>query len=143
MHGCRAAGKMHIMDLSVLIATADQARSEIYERLLTSCGYEVETASGGLECLSKLCDLVPDVLVLDAELNWGGADGVLAHLREEESTILAVPVVLITSDKQPNDSIAHLIAPPVVYRLQKPFRLSTFLEAVSFAADYHRQSSIT
>ena len=116
---------------------------DVYQRLLSSCGYQVETASGGLECLGKLTDVVPDVLVLDAELNWGGADGVLTRLREEESPILAVPVVLITSEVQPNDTIAHLIAPPVVYRLQKPFRLSTFLEAVSFAADYHRQSSMT
>jgi response regulator of citrate/malate metabolism len=36
-----------------------------------------------LECLERLQDFAPDVLVLEPELPWGGGDGVLAVIHEQ------------------------------------------------------------
>ena len=47
-----------------------------------------------MECLKALRETPPDVLVLDTELKWGGADGVLAVMDEEDG-LSKIPVVLL------------------------------------------------
>ena len=71
------------MKQALLIADRDAELCDVYRRFLTDRGYEVETSSDGLDCLRKLRQVTPAVLVLDLELLWGGGDGVLAWLREE------------------------------------------------------------
>jgi CheY-like chemotaxis protein len=128
------------MEMSVLIAIGDERSRNTYRRLLSSCGYEVESASGGLECLTKLNDPSPDVLVLDAQLDWGRAGGIVARWRDEQFPNLVVPVVLITPDL-PGDDECDLIVPPHIWRLGKPFRPSALLEAICRAGNYYRQGS--
>ena len=53
----------------------------------------VTTLVNGNDCLRKLRQLTPAVVVLDLELRWGGGDGVLAWLRQE-SPGPRMPVVL-------------------------------------------------
>jgi len=115
----------------LLIAEGDADLCTVYQTFFTSYGYEVETASDGLDCLKKLRQVRPAVLVLDLELRWGGGDGVLAWLREE-SDVSAVAVVLTaTADSFPD--IAEDIEPPVVKLLLKPFALTALLESVRTA----------
>jgi DNA-binding response OmpR family regulator len=68
------------------------------------------------------------VCVLDRELRWGGADGVLAWLREERATS-GVSVVLTATAGYPSD-VAVDLEPPVVQVLSKPFGLTALLESV-------------
>lgn len=82
------------MDQQLLIADADHQLSDLYQKYFTARGYSVRIASGGVECLKALRDTPPDVLVLDAELKWGGADGVLAVMDEEDG-LSTIPVVLL------------------------------------------------
>jgi CheY-like chemotaxis protein len=115
----------------LLIAEADEDLLEIHRTFLAKNGYEVETASGGLECLAKLRRLVPDVLVLDLELLWGGGAGVLALL-QEDFPAGSVPVVLLTCgiSRLP---LSEPAAPPAVQCLRKPFRLPELLDIVRSA----------
>ena len=46
-------------------------------RALLREGFELETAVSGLECVARLREAVPDVLVLEPHMPWGGGDGVL------------------------------------------------------------------
>src|ERR1700674_325048 len=93
---------MRSMPLSVFVASADLIALDVYRRLFYFCGHEVETASSGLECLTKLQEFAPDVLVLDDNLKWSGADGVLGRIRENERTFFTMtPVILIQSDTSP------------------------------------------
>jgi hypothetical protein len=41
-------------------------------------GYEIETATGGVECLEKLRRNTSGVLILDLEPSWCGGDAVLS-----------------------------------------------------------------
>lgn len=91
------------MERQLLIADADSFLSDIYRTYFTAHGYSVRVTAGGVECLTALRETTPDVLVLDTELKWGGADGVLAVMDEEER-LASVPVVLL------ND--VHGQAPP-------------------------------
>ena len=84
----------------LLIAESDAELRDAYRTFLTGRGYDVETATDGLDCLEKLRRLTPAVCVLARELRWGGADGVLACLREE-SAGSGVSVVLTTTAGNP------------------------------------------
>jgi CheY-like chemotaxis protein len=81
------------MKSTLLIADGDAELCHILQRFLGKCGYDGATASDGLDCLEKLRQERPAVLVLDLGLRWGGGDGVLAWLREE-TVVSGVAVVL-------------------------------------------------
>jgi len=83
------------MALRVLIADPDTYLVAWYAQHLGQQGYEVLGAVNGLECVAKLREAAPDVLVLDPSLPWGWGDGVLARMHED-ADIPRVPVILLT-----------------------------------------------
>ena len=115
----------------LLIADRDAEWCELYRTFLTVLGYEVETAMDGLDCLAKLRQVAPAVLVLDQGLLWGGGDGVLAWLREERPA-LEIPVLLMATAAAGPDSGVFKEAPVVDY-LPKPVALTPLLESVRSA----------
>jgi carbon storage regulator CsrA len=82
----------------VLIADPDRLLLTAYSQHLTRRGASVSTARTGLECWEKLMQSVPDVLVLEPELLWGGGDGVLALLNEQPN-IRPTIVMLLTHNR--------------------------------------------
>ena len=125
----------------LLIADGDSELSELYRQLLTQRGYEVETASDGLDCLKKLRQVTPDALVLDLALPWGGGDGVLDWIRDVIPSH-AIPVILTATAGFSLD-LAEFRMPPVVGYLPKPFALTALLESVrsAFAKQGRRETS--
>jgi CheY-like chemotaxis protein len=120
------------MKPTLLIADGDAEFCALYWLFLSKCGYEVETASDGLECLEKLQRAMPAVVLLDLELPRGGGDVVLAWLREERP-VSGVGVILTTTTCQPLD-FSEVIEPPVIAFLPKPFALTALLEKIRSAA---------
>jgi DNA-binding response OmpR family regulator len=116
------------MKPTLLIAESDAELRDAYRRFLTGRGYDLETAADGLDCLEKLRRVTPAVLVLDRGLRWGGADGVLAWLREERAAS-GIAVMLTSTASYPPDTAGD-IEPPVVGLLPKPFVLTALLESV-------------
>ncbi len=86
------------MSARVLIADPDDFLLDSYREYLEQHGFEVVTATGGLECVEKLRATTPDVLVLEAALPWGSGDGVLAMMHEEADVPL-VPVIILTDGR--------------------------------------------
>ncbi len=125
------------MSRTLLIAESDAELCDLYAMFFTEYGYEVETATDGLDCLEKLRRLSPSVLLLDQELHWGGGDGVLAWLREQRPRP-DIPVVLTTQADYPPDVLSEF-EPPVVKFLPKPFAVGLLLETVHTAATERRQ----
>jgi DNA-binding response OmpR family regulator len=119
------------MKPTLLIAEGDAELCDIYRRFFSNRGYQVETASDGLDCLQQLRRLTPAAVVLDLELRWGGGDGVLAWLREQGAAA-RVPVVLTATASQALE-VEGYVAPPVVEVLAKPFALTVLLESVRAA----------
>jgi len=120
------------MNPTVLIAEGDGELRDIYQRFLAARGYAVETAADGLDCLEKLRRQRAAVLVLDWEIRWGGGDGVLAWLREQQAGA-GVSVVLTATAGDSVDAGEDL-EPPVVTFLPKPFALTALLASVRAAA---------
>jgi CheY-like chemotaxis protein len=114
------------MKQSMLVADGDAELCDLYRRFSTERGYEVETTSDGLDCVRKLRQVTPAVLVLDLELRWGGGDGVLGWLREEPQFLPRR--VVLTSAEASAHNFDRLASPPVVKTLTKPFPLSALLD---------------
>src|SRR5438874_11637550 len=94
----------------LLITDPDTILTAVLQRCLLRRGYDVETATAGLECLEKLRYYAPQVLVLGDELLWGGSAGVLAVLRER-ADVAPLPVVLIAADDHSPECIALMVPP--------------------------------
>jgi carbon storage regulator CsrA len=84
----------------LLIADADRSLLVCYADYLSERGYQVATAADALECVERLGELRPDLLVLDPCLPWGGGDGVLAVM-QEDATIEPIPVIVVTYRRDP------------------------------------------
>ncbi|MEN6458530.1 MAG: response regulator [Thermoguttaceae bacterium] len=83
------------MSHRILLADSDQFLLDRCREYLERRGFRVMTAATGLECVERLRDGAPDVLVLEPSILWGGGDGVLAMMHEEP-TIPRVPVIVLT-----------------------------------------------
>jgi DNA-binding response OmpR family regulator len=90
----------------VLLADPDQGLLESYREFLSQDGFEVATATSGLDCVAKLRSFGPDVLVLEPELPWGQGEGVLAVM-SEAGDLPRVPVIALSNRLQP-DNLYHV-----------------------------------
>jgi DNA-binding response OmpR family regulator len=116
------------MKQTVLIADGDAELCDLCRRFFMTHGYDAETSFDGLDCLAKLLQLKPDVLVLDQSLHWRGAGGVFASLGKE-SLMPGIPVILLGTAGSPRD-FADFIDLPIVDYLPKPFTLIVLVEKV-------------
>jgi CheY-like chemotaxis protein len=115
----------------VLLASGDdRLRAECSDRLAAH-GYVV-TAAGGVECAELLREFTPDAVVLDTDLQWGGADGVLSCLRARGNR--PVPVVLLTPGAAPPAESRMGVEAPVVAVIEKPIEMDALVRAVLSAA---------
>jgi DNA-binding response OmpR family regulator len=126
------------MKPTLLIGDDDAELRDLFRIYITGRGYDVETASDGLDCLAKLRRATPAAVVLDLELRWGGGDGVLAWLREERAAP-RVPVILTATGGSSPDA-AKGKEPPVVQVLPKPFKLTALLMSVRAAVAHNART---
>lgn len=79
----------------VLIADPDEGLLAAYREDFSE-EFELTTATSGVECVERLQEQTPNLLVLEPQLPWGGGDGVLAMMRTVPELAL-VPVLILTS----------------------------------------------
>ena len=87
--------------LCVLMADPDESLAPVYREPLLRKGFELDTAANGLECVARLRERVPDVLVLEPHMPWGGGVGVLA-IMSEIPRYTTIPVMVLTSCPNPH-----------------------------------------
>ena len=119
----------------VLVVEDDIAVRELVEALLTDEGYEVRTASDGLEAVDAL--LVspgPMVVLLDVLMPRMGGDAVLRLVSEGEGSLARHVYILMTAlaSSLPDDlsQLARSLDVPV---LAKPFDIERVLRTVETA----------
>jgi DNA-binding response OmpR family regulator len=83
------------------MADPDAGLPDMYREALAEKDIEVIAAFSGLECIARMRDRVPDALVLEPHLPWGGGDGVLAMMSEAPQ-LANVPVMVLTSGHDPH-----------------------------------------
>ena len=86
----------------ILLVDDDADLLRLLAMRLTSAGYEVSTAGGGMEALSRLANVRPHVVVTD--LRMEGMDGMALFdaLHEQFSTL---PVIIMTAHGTINDAV--------------------------------------
>jgi CheY-like chemotaxis protein len=80
--------------MHVLVGSSSAFRQQCYRESVEVLGHRVSIATDGLECIRMIRTERPDLLILEAPLLWGGAEGVL-ELAQEESESSQLPVILV------------------------------------------------
>ena len=97
------------MTARVLVVDDILSNVKLLEAKLTAEYFEVVTAFNGLECLARMDDQVPDIVLLDVMMP--GMDGFEVCRRIKCNPKTAhVPVVMVTALDQPSDRVAGLEA---------------------------------
>jgi chemosensory pili system protein ChpA (sensor histidine kinase/response regulator) len=100
----------------------------VTQRLLERNGMRVVTAKDGVEAVSVLQDLKPDVILLDIEMPRMDGYEVAAHVRNEPR-LRDVPIVMVTS-RVSEKHRARAIELGVNDYLGKPYQESQLLDAI-------------
>jgi len=114
------------MHIRVLIADSDRSLLNSYREFLGRDGFDVSTAADGLECLAKLREWEPDVLVVEVEMPWGGGAGVL-DLMHDGAELPQVPVVALASrwsGASVDDALAYCLADSFDFKPITPIQLA-------------------
>jgi CheY-like chemotaxis protein len=91
------ASKNPQLPLDRILAVDDQTDNLVFLRLLLEAeGYEVETATNGLEALAKLEANPPDLLLLDLEMPEIDGYEIIRQVRQSKYTTF-ISIVLLTA----------------------------------------------
>jgi len=115
--------------MRVLIAGGDTEFLELEQRFLSHCGHDATIAYDGLECASILQDFIPDVVVIDCELLWGGSDGVVAIMLEDPR--LSQTPVIFVADVDPREAYEDKMEWMVVDWIRKPYGMRELLTQIT------------
>ncbi|MFH0860544.1 MAG: response regulator [Candidatus Altiarchaeota archaeon] len=121
-------------ELANIMVVDDEADMvEILKHMLESHGHKVSTALSGEECIRKVVQSPPDILVLD--IRMPGMDGwqVLKSLKEKKVTDKS-KVLILTVEKGPGVEIFGLQDVVSDY-LVKPFDKRQLLRVISSLED--------
>jgi len=120
------------MSIRVLIADPDEYLLDNYRDYLERHGCDVAAVTTGLECVERLRECAPDVLVIEPSILWGGGDGVLAMMHEEPDIPL-VPVIVLTFGR--DRGVLYRLAPFTIddYQIKpvRPKRLAERIRAIA------------
>jgi DNA-binding response OmpR family regulator len=99
----------------VLIVEDDAKLSEIFALTLQAAGYQTERITDGAVALTRLSEIVPDLVVLDLHLpNVAGPD-ILRYIRAD-ARLTQLRVLLVTAD----DRLAETLEDHASLTLLKP-----------------------
>ena len=101
------------MTRRVLIAHYNDDLSGQLRLLLISRGIDVCIVSTGLDCLARLRDWHPDLLVVSPNLTWGTGVSVLVLLHEEVD-LVPIPTVVLADD---TENLADYVRPEWIQQM--------------------------
>jgi len=125
-----------MVPIRVLLADGDEWLLASYRAVLCRNGFDVATATNGLECVDQLRTFLPNVLVLEPEMLWGQGDGILA-LMQENDDVPQVPVLLLAARDGPEARALGAAYPQCTYRL-KPLAPKQLEETICWLLDRPR-----
>jgi len=112
----------------ILVIDDDHNICDIMQLILSSSGYEAETAYNARDGMAKACNNPPDLILLDYSMP--GKDGL--SLMKDFRTIPdleKIPVVIVSAISLP-ELVSAALAEGVADYLVKPFDLKTLLKKV-------------
>ena len=117
MPGPALNDRMVIMKYKILLVDDDRALLKMLSNFLELKGYEVNTASGGMEAMESI-KAAPDLILLD--INMPGMDGL--ELCRQIRDKISCPILFLTAKAEEQDRVNGLLSGGDDYIL-KPFSL--------------------
>ena len=87
---------MNVKGKKIVIAEDDKFISEMYIAKLSSEGFDVEYAQDGKEAIEKICEIQPDIVLLDILMPKMNGIEVLKKIRADKK-IKNTPVIILTN----------------------------------------------
>lgn len=113
----------------VLIVEDDASTRLMVSRLLDKAGYDVRTATDGLDGLRVLEDLIPDLIIADVLMpELDGLTFVKALKNRRETKV--IPVIFLTAKSDPLSMIEGINVGAKFY-ITKPFQTEDLLAKVN------------
>lgn len=124
--------KRPVIQKSILIIEDEEALCEILQEELSAVGYKVSIARNGLDGLSRLQEIEPDLIVCDRNMPGMSGHELLERLRNVYPQYKSLPFIFLTAlssaaDKQ---AVAHL--KPYAY-LEKPLDFNLLRQTIEKA----------
>lgn len=112
----------------ILLVDDDPVVRTLVGDYLSGLGYEVALASKGSECLERVQEQIPDVLIIDLLMPGLSGLDVVTQLRKDKETE-HLPVILLSANSQTEIREISSEAVPDRY-IQKPFELRAVIDAI-------------
>ncbi len=117
------------MAKKVMIVDDDPDIVEIIKLVIQDAGYETVEVYGGKECLYKLEDIKPDLILLD--IMMPDLDGYEVHRKIKENEETAnIPVIAVTAKTQALDKMIGLHISKMEGYITKPFGKKELIDKV-------------
>lgn len=114
---------------TILVIEDEQHVRQLVTRLLEKNGYNVETASDGLDGLRKLEELEPDLIIADVMMpNLDGLTFTKALKNRRETR--SIPIIFLTAKSDPLSMIEGINVGAKFY-ITKPFQIEDVLSKVN------------
>ena len=99
----------------VLIIDDDPIYTKSTQAILESHGYQVDTAQGGDEGLSKMREQIPDMVLLDVMMDWVLEGVSVSRSMMDDPALNKIPLIMVTSIRSseyqatfPQDQYLHI-----------------------------------
>jgi PAS domain S-box-containing protein len=104
----------------ILLVDDEPLNLKLYDKMLKEHNFVITTATNGQECLDRVCEEFPDLIILD--WNMPVMDGIdaLETLKKDNST-KDIPVLMVTGVMTSSEDLAYAMTVGAVDFLKKPF----------------------
>jgi CheY-like chemotaxis protein len=128
--------------IKILVVDDEQVIVTIIEKVLRKNGYKVITANDGLECIKKVDDESPDLILLDNMMPNMNGQAVLSKLKASKKTA-DIPVIMVTALND-QEHITGAQKGGAVEYVVKPFDYTMLLEKIAqvLKSKHKRKNSI-
>jgi chemosensory pili system protein ChpA (sensor histidine kinase/response regulator) len=130
-----AVKKLNILPLIMVVDDSLTVR-KITTRMLTRAGYQVVTATDGVDALEQLEEFTPDVMLLDIEMPRMDGFALAKELRRSPNT-KNMPIIMITS-RTADKHREYAIQLGVNTYLGKPYQEDELLQNIADFLAVHK-----
>lgn len=109
----------------IFVVDDDLAIREVLSLMVHDAGYDVEAFESGHDMLKSLQKVVPNAILLDYLLPGEVTEDIIQNIKEKD---IKTPIILMSADIRTIKIVDSL---PVHAFLQKPFQMTTVLDALS------------